>query len=175
MSTEASFRFERGVDPDGTLWAAHRVAYFIQKLAGGTILSGYLDVYPNPIIRPPVQVRTEKVNSLLGTELTGSQMESYLKRLGIEINDHTKTTMTAVPPSWRWDLEREVDMAEEVARVHGFQNIPISMPITRSAPDPTRENQRKINKVKGLANAVRLHRSDHYVFRLKGSRVRIRC
>lgn len=153
MSTEASYRFERGVDPQGTLWAAHRAAYLIQKLAGGTIPAGYLDVYPDPIARPPVEVRTEKVNSLLGTELSGSQIKSYLERLGIRIDGHTETSMTATPPSWRWDLDREVDMAEEVARVYGFQNIPVSMMVYRSAPDSTRENHRKLQQVKALMNA----------------------
>ena len=69
MGTEASYRFERGVDPEGTLWAAHRVAHLIRQLAGGTILSGHVDVYPTPIVRPSVSVRTDKVNSLLGLNL----------------------------------------------------------------------------------------------------------
>jgi phenylalanyl-tRNA synthetase beta chain len=153
MSTEASYRFERGVDPDGSLWAAHRAAYLIQKLAGGAILSGCLDVYPQRITRPPVRIRTGKVNSLLGTELSQSEIEAYLNRLGVEIGDRMEDSMQATAPSWRWDLEREVDFAEEVARVHGFQNIPFSMPICRSAPDSTRENHEKTRRVKTLMNA----------------------
>ena len=70
LSTEASYRFERGVDPVGSLWTAHRAAELIQKLAGGKIISGHIDVYPNPIERAPVRVRPAKVNSLLGISLS---------------------------------------------------------------------------------------------------------
>jgi phenylalanyl-tRNA synthetase beta chain len=153
MATEASFRFERGVDPEGSLWAAHRAAYLIQKLSGGTVLSGYLDVYPAPITRPPVTVRTPKVNRLLGTELTTKQMKSCVERLGIGAEGKGANTFVAVPPSWRWDLEREVDIAEEVARIHGFEKIPVSMPQYRSAPDRTRVNFNFIEEVATAMNA----------------------
>ena len=84
LSTEASYRFERGVDPVGSLWTAHRAAELIQKLAGGKIISGHIDVYPTPIERAPVRVRPAKVNSLLGISLSTNQIASYLNRLGIE-------------------------------------------------------------------------------------------
>ncbi len=153
MSTEASYRFERGIDPEGTLWAAHRVTHLIQKLAGGTVLSGYLDVYPTQISRPSVPVGVAKTNSLLGTDLDGRSMADYLKRLGIGIENATEESLTAIPPSWRWDLEREVDIAEEVARVFGFQNIPLTLAATQSSADLTRENHRKIQTAKSLMNA----------------------
>lgn len=153
MATEASFRFERGVDPEGSLWAAHRAAYLIQKLAGGSVLAGLLDVYPKPITRPPVAVRAAKVNRLLGTSLTTGQMTSCLERLGIGIEEKGDETFRAVPPSWRWDLEREVDIAEEVARIHGFERIPVSMPAYKSAPDRTRVMYNFIDEVATAMNA----------------------
>jgi phenylalanyl-tRNA synthetase beta chain len=153
MSTEASFRFERGVDPDGSLWAAHRAAYIIQKLAGGTILSGHIDVYPKPITRERVKLKVPKANSLIGIELTKSRMCEYLERLGIGVEQPTDTPdeIVAAPPSWRWDLERDVDLVEEVARVHGFQNVPVSTPSYVSAPDRTRDAR---NTVRGVANVM---------------------
>ncbi|MBM3300587.1 MAG: phenylalanine--tRNA ligase subunit beta, partial [Deltaproteobacteria bacterium] len=155
MSTEASFRFERGVDPEGTLWAAHRAAYLIQKLAGGTILAGHLDVYPNPIERSPVLVNSEKINGLLGVDLTADQSASYLQRLGVAVKRPLPGGIALVckPPSWRWDLERDVDMIEEIARIHGFQNIPLSMPRYVSAPDSTHDSRIRLRTVATALNA----------------------
>ncbi|MCA1961184.1 MAG: phenylalanine--tRNA ligase subunit beta [Desulfomonile sp.] len=153
MSTEASYRFERGVDPEGTFWAADRAADLISELAGGTVLAGSLDVYPNPIVRSPVTVRTSRVNHVLGTSLTKDEVVSYLRRLSIHVDGSDSDMVTATPPSWRWDLEREVDMIEEVARIYGFQNIPITTPRYRSAPDHTRVNHNRISKVADLMNA----------------------
>jgi phenylalanyl-tRNA synthetase beta chain len=152
MGTEASFRFERGVDPEGTLWAAHRVAQVLADLAGGTVLAGQVDEYPVPIPRPPVAVRPAKVRTLLGIPVAGKEMASYLGRLGVacEETGEADGTFVATPPSWRWDLEREVDMAEEVARIHGFQNVPVSMPAYVSAPDRTREQRRRLQRVAEL-------------------------
>ncbi len=156
MSTEASFRFERGVDPEGSLWAAHRAAYIIQQLAGGTILGGYIDVYPEPIRRSPVVVRADKICGLLGVELTPDQSASYLARLGVDVavkNDDGVPSLVCTPPSWRWDLDRDVDMGEEVGRVHGFQHIPLSMPTYEAAADHTREHRRQVRLVADVMNA----------------------
>jgi phenylalanyl-tRNA synthetase beta chain len=155
MATEASYRFERGVDPEGSLWAAHRVAKLIHQLAGGTILSGHLDVYPTPITRPAVAVRTRKTNSLLGLELRVEEISSHLTKLGIAVkpSGNGNDEIMGTPPSWRWDLDREEDMIEEVARLHGFQNIPVSMPFYRSSPDKSGENLNRIRSVNTLMNA----------------------
>lgn len=153
MSTEASFRFERGVDPEGTLWAAHRAAYLIQKMAGGTILDGHIDVYPVPITRPKVPLRVEKANELAGTDLSSKQIASYLQRLGIEVEGEGKPNLQAGPPSWRWDLDREVDLIEEVARIHGFQNVPLSMPSYESAPDRTGQHHERVRTAAAVMNA----------------------
>lgn len=155
MSTEASFRLERGVDPEGTLWASHRVAYLVQQLAGGTILAGLIDVYPEPIKRSAVPMKTTTAVSLLGVDLTSEQCVSYLERLGVEVDlqDDSDGTLVCTPPSWRWDLDRDVDMIEEVARVHGFQNITVSMPAYVSATDKTKEDRNQRRSAAELMNA----------------------
>ncbi len=154
LTTEASYRFERGVDPEGTLWAAHRAAYLIQRLAGGHVLADHIDVYPNPIIRQEVRVRPHKVNGLLGLSLETGQMAEYLNRLHVRVDMPTDSSgdMACCAPAWRWDLEREVDMIEEVGRIHGFENIPLSMPSYVSAPDRTRDDHRKLRKVNECMN-----------------------
>ncbi len=153
MSTEASFRFERGVDPEGTLWAANRSAYLMAKLAGGTILASVVDVYPIPIERPAVSVRPSRVNKVLGTSIKYKDMASYLRRLGIEVDDSDRNAFVCIPPSWRWDLETEEDFIEDVAGIYGFQNIPVSLPVYRSAPDRTRQEYDSIRDVARLMTA----------------------
>ena len=155
MSTEASFRFERGVDPVGTLWAAHRVAFIMQKLAGGKILSGTLDYYPAQIQRPLVSLRPKKVSDLVGTAFENSQIVSYLERLGISCaqNGDPEESISCVSPSWRWDLDREVDMIEEVARVHGFQQIPMSLPMGRIKSDTSRTQYKRVRHAAEIMKA----------------------
>ena len=153
MSTEASFRFERGVDPEGSYWSAQRAVYLIQKLAGGAILSGTIDVYPKPVKRNPVKVRPARVNKVLGIDVKKTDMTKYLKQLGIEVKSKGKDALECAPPSWRWDLEREEDMIEEVARVYGFQNIPVTLPTYTSAPDRTGEDKERLRRVASLMTA----------------------
>jgi phenylalanyl-tRNA synthetase beta chain len=150
MSTEASFRFERGVDPAGSLRAVHLAAYLIRKLAGGSVLSGVVDVYPEPIERRTVPVRVKRTNRLLGIDIEKKDMASYLERLGIDVKDEDGDRLSATAPSWRWDLNREVDMAEEIARIHGFQKIPVTMPSYRSAPDRSAEGPDRIRSAGDL-------------------------
>jgi phenylalanyl-tRNA synthetase beta chain len=153
MSTEASFRFERGVDPEGAMWAAHRSAYLMAKIAGGKTLAGTIDVYPEPITRDKISVTDTRINEVLGTNVSKQDMVSYLSRLGIEVDENEHGTLVCSPPSWRWDLEKAEDIMEEVARLYGFQNIPISMPVYRSAPDNTRDVYHRIRRVAGLMTA----------------------
>jgi phenylalanyl-tRNA synthetase beta chain len=155
LSTEASYRFERGIDPDGSFLAAGRCAYLMKKYAGGSIAKGSVDAYPDPIKRQPVVVRPEKVNTLLGIDLQTEEMASHLRKLTIEVRESGDNAQTLVctPPSWRWDLEREVDMAEEVARILGFQNIPISAPRLTVAPDFTQEKHGMTRRAGALMNA----------------------
>ncbi|MFH0825458.1 MAG: phenylalanine--tRNA ligase subunit beta, partial [Pseudomonadota bacterium] len=153
LSTEASFRFERGVDPEGSVWAARRVAQLIAELAGGRVLQGMIDVYPSPIVRPAVKVRMDRINRFLGTTMRNTDMLSYFERLGVKVDDADAQTATVTPPPWRWDLEREEDMAEEAARIHGFQNVPTSMPSYGSAPDNTREEYNRTSKVSDIMAA----------------------
>jgi phenylalanyl-tRNA synthetase beta chain len=155
MSTEASFRFERGVDPEGCVWAADRVTGLIQEWTGGEILKGKIDVYPEPIVRQSARVRPSKVNSTLGLDLAPNQMKTYLDSLGIDVqvSGRCQGDLVCVSPSWRWDLEREIDYVEEIARVHGFQNIPATMPVCGSEPDNTKREYNMVNRFRDLMNS----------------------
>jgi phenylalanyl-tRNA synthetase beta chain len=120
LSSEASQRFERGVDPAGISFACDRAAFLIAELAGGTVLQGTVDVYPKEITAREVPLRPARVNHLLGTSLQDQQIADIMRRLGISFKNQQ-----AVVPTYRPDLEREVDLIEEVARLIGFENIPL--------------------------------------------------
>ena len=120
LSTEASQRFERGMDPSGVLFAANRAAYLMSELAGGKILSGEVDNYLNKIESRKISVRIERINKVLGTSITENEVIKILSSLGIEYKIGKATI-----PTFRPDLEREVDIIEEIARCITFDNIPV--------------------------------------------------
>jgi phenylalanyl-tRNA synthetase beta chain len=128
MRTEASRRFERGVDPEGTARAARRAAGMIARLAGGRVLRGAVDAYPAPMPRRAITLRLSRIPRVLGIEVAPDLVADILARLGLEV-ERDEGTIHAVPPVGRRDLEREEDLIEEVARHHGYDRIPEAMPV----------------------------------------------
>ncbi len=130
LSTEASYRFERGVDPRATARAAARAAELLQQLAHGRVAAGELDVCPDPGVqeRAAIDFRTAQANRLLGLNLDEGEIRDVFSRLWIEITAAEEGKLTVVPPAWRFDLEREVDLVEEVARIYGYDRVPVSKP-----------------------------------------------
>ena len=123
LSTDASQRFERSIDPEMTLYAVHRAAQLIQETAGGEVLKGVLDVYPKKRRQQSVKVRVSRTNDILGTSLSRANIISYLKRLGIGVKGGSGNAILVSVPSHRSDLEEEIDFIEEVARMYGYNNI----------------------------------------------------
>jgi phenylalanyl-tRNA synthetase beta chain len=123
LSTDASYRFERGVDPNGTIVAINRAAQLMHELAGGEILRGIIDVYPTKIEHSRVSLRVSRTNSLLGTTLTKEQIISFLSFLDITLLEANGDALLFDVPTFRPDIEREIDLIEEVARVYGYDNI----------------------------------------------------
>jgi len=128
LRTEASARFERGIDPGITLRAARRAARLIAQLAGGRVLRGALDAYPAPAERPTIVLRLARIPRLLGAHVAPGDVLGILTRLGCEVRDEDDR-LRVVPPVGRRDLEREEDLIEEVARHHGYARIPETMPV----------------------------------------------
>jgi phenylalanyl-tRNA synthetase beta chain len=128
LRTEASARFERGVDPDGVARAARRAARLIADLAGGRVLRQGVDVYPAPVPRPTIVLRLPRIKRLLGTEVPAADVVAVLERLGLDVQREGEIARV-VPPVGRRDLEREEDLIEEIARHHGYDRIPEAMPI----------------------------------------------
>lgn len=119
ISTEASQRFERGADPEGVIRALNRATQLILETAGGEVAKGIIDVYPNPIRPTRIPVRLDYLSKVIGIPLTLEQVEELLEPLGI-----VREGEVWIVPTYRPDLERPVDIAEEVARLMGFDNIP---------------------------------------------------
>jgi phenylalanyl-tRNA synthetase beta chain len=123
LSTDASQRFERGVDVDMTVYAVNRAAQLLQELAGAEVLKGVIDVYPRKMRPKRVRLRVSRANAVLGTSLSKQEIVSYLKRLDLRPVAHARDSVTFAIPSCRYDLEEEIDLIEEVARVYGYDKI----------------------------------------------------
>lgn len=124
ISSDASQRFERGADPNGVVYALDRAAQLVTELAGGTLLKGMIDAYPKKIRERLVPLRVSRVGEILGTKITRNEIVKSLALLGIRKAAGTGNLMKFRIPTFRVDIEREIDLIEEVARVHGYDNIP---------------------------------------------------
>jgi phenylalanyl-tRNA synthetase beta chain len=125
MQSEASYRFERIVDPSGTVAALDRVAALIVETAGGAVAPGVVDVYPRPVEPRQMTLRPERANAILGTALTPAEIAALLGRLGFTVEEGDPFRVTV--PTFRPDIEREIDLVEEVAIVYGYENIPLTL------------------------------------------------
>ncbi|OGP96181.1 MAG: phenylalanine--tRNA ligase subunit beta [Deltaproteobacteria bacterium RBG_16_47_11] len=128
LETEAAYRFGRGIDYGGCLSAANRAAQLIQELAGGRVLEGVVDAYPVTIKPSPIRLSIKKIHQVLGTEVSAKQVRNYLEDLELEIRGEDEDILVVTPASFRGDLEREIDLIEEVARLDGYERIPITIP-----------------------------------------------
>ncbi|MDD5642382.1 MAG: phenylalanine--tRNA ligase subunit beta, partial [Syntrophales bacterium] len=128
LSTEASYRFERGVDPEGTIHALERAAQLMAQVGSGRVLAGRLDVHPTPLYRPRLTLRASRANAVLGTAINQEEMHRLLRRLHLPAVKRDTDTLEVQVPPFRGDLEREIDLIEEVARLAGFEQIPVTLP-----------------------------------------------
>jgi phenylalanyl-tRNA synthetase beta chain len=128
LSTEASYRFERGVDPDGLIHALERATQLMCEIGSGAVAAERLDEYPSPIQHPRLNLRVSRANQVLGTNYTPEQMLNLLRRLHLPALAVDDQNLALQVPSFRGDLEREVDLIEEIARLGGYDAIPVTLP-----------------------------------------------
>ena len=126
IRTEASSRFERGTDPEGTVRAARRAAGLIAGIAGGRVAAGEIDSYPGPVTPVTIDLRASRVGGIIGVEIPPAEIADILNRL--EARTEPAPVMRVAVPTFRPDLEREIDLVEEIARVYGYGRIPESLP-----------------------------------------------
>ncbi len=126
LKTDASFRFERGTDPNLTVYALKRAALLIKEIAGGKISSEIVDIYPEKISPRIIEVKDRNVNRLIGKAISRKEIEAILKRLDIEVIDQKEESYTVSVPPYRVDVVQEADIVEEILRIYGLNNIELS-------------------------------------------------
>ncbi len=126
LHTDASYRFERGTDPEMTIYALKRAALLVQELAGGIITGDVVDIYPKPVRKAVVNYSLERMAKLIGKEVPSATVRTILNSLDIHIIDETADRLTLEIPTYRVDVTREADVTEEVLRIYGYNNIDIS-------------------------------------------------
>ncbi|MCK4562620.1 MAG: phenylalanine--tRNA ligase subunit beta, partial [Flavobacteriaceae bacterium] len=147
LNTDASFRFERGINPDTAVYALKRAAIWIKEIAGGKIVSEITDIYPNKIEDFQVHLSYEKAFKLIGEEIPTDTIKNILASLDIRINNQTESGLGLTIPSYRVDVSREADIVEEILRVYGYNNIEIPKKISTSIASSNRLSVEKIENI----------------------------
>lgn len=149
LNTDASFRFERGIDPNITEYALKRAALLIQEVAGGDITSDLLDFYPNKIKDFQVRMSFENAKKLIGEEIPKETIKSILTSLDIKVNNVTETGLGLTVPAYRNDVQREADIIEEILRVYGYNNIRTTEKLNASISNTSKFEDYKLQNIIG--------------------------
>ncbi len=147
LNTDASFRFERGINPNAVVYALKRAAIWIAEIANGKIVSDVTDIYPNKIEDFQVNFSYEKAFRLIGEEIPTDTIKNILASLDIRINHQTESGLGLTIPAYRVDVTREADIVEEILRVYGYNNVEIPEKIKTSVSPSDRWSQEKIEAV----------------------------
>ena len=125
LSTDASFRFERGVDPNGTIYALKQAAILCQELAGGKVSMEVCDVYPEPMKNPVVELSYEYVHNLVGKTIPVETIKAICENLEMKVLSETAEALTLEVPAYRVDVQRPCDVVEDILRIYGYNNVEI--------------------------------------------------
>ena len=147
LQTDASFRFERGADPNITEYALKRAALLIKDIAGGQISSEIKDVYPNPIDKWIIDISFDRVNRLIGKEIEKDVMVKILEDLDIEVLATSHEGLKLLIPTFKVDVKREVDIVEEILRVYGYNNIEIPEKVNSSVSLRQKPDQERVQNI----------------------------
>ena len=150
LRTDASAKFEKGLDPNLAKAAIDRACQLIQEMGCGEVLDGTVDIYPNPVEPKELPFEPEKINQLLGTEIEESVMLNTFEELGITIKRDEKGAVLLEIPTYRQDLNCMADLAEEVARFYGYDKIPTTLPKTSAVIGGLPYNQRINDIARGI-------------------------
>ncbi|MBU5612323.1 phenylalanine--tRNA ligase subunit beta [Geomonas azotofigens] len=164
IHTESSHRFERGADIAGLTRALDRAAQLIAELSGGKVAKGVIDVYPAPVEPRVISARLTRINAVSGLALSAGEVEDIFRRLEFEVTQTEPGVFQVKVPLFRVDLEREIDLVEEVVRVNGFEKVPATLPQASVFSDLPSDAQRLAAKVKELLVAHGLNEVINYSF-----------
>ena len=141
LNTDASFRFERGIDPNITIYALKQAALLVKELAGGTVSMDIVDVYPSPIANFGVELKYDYVNSLIGKEIPAETVKSIVTSLEMKIEDETAEGITLSIPPYRVDVQRPCDVVEDILRIYGYNNVEIPLALKSSLTTKNKEDR----------------------------------
>jgi phenylalanyl-tRNA synthetase beta chain len=151
MPTDAAFRFERGIDPEGVVRALNRAAQLIAELSGGSIYKNYIDEYPQKVFTTSeISLRLSRINEITGIAIKGKDVVRILHSLEMDITQAGRGRYLVTPPSFRADITREIDLIEEVVRLYGYDLIPVTLPsasITEMAAVPRLDLEERIRQL----------------------------
>lgn len=149
LSTDASFRFERGTDPNQVIWALKRAALLIKEVAGGSISSDITDIYPTPIEDFRFDINFANIKRLIGKDLGIAVIKNILTSLEIKIEAETEKGLSLAVPPYRVDVKREADIVEELLRIYGYNNIEIPTQVNASLQYSVKPDPVKIRNIAG--------------------------
>ena len=147
LNTDASFRFERGADPEITVWALKRAILLIKKLAGGKISSEIKDIYPKKINRTRINVNHKSIGRLIGKQIDPVIIKKILASLDISILNVSGDNMTLEVPLYRVDVRREADIVEEIMRVYGYNNVEVNEHVNSTLYNPDKPDREKLQNI----------------------------
>ena len=147
LNTDASFRFERGIDPNITEFALKRAALLIKEVAGGEITSDIVDIYPKKIEDFPVFLHFDKTAKLIGQELPKETIKKILASLDIKVTTVSDAGLGLIIPSYRVDVQREIDVIEEILRVYGYNNINFTKKLNATVSNSARTEDHKVQNI----------------------------
>lgn len=136
LSTDASFRFERGIDPNGQIYAIKQAAILCKQLAGGKVSMQIKDVYPNPIANPVVELRYDYVDTLIGKKIGKDTIKSIATDLEMKVIGETDEALTLEVPAYRVDVQRPCDVVEDILRIYGYNNVEIPTRLSSALTTP---------------------------------------
>jgi phenylalanyl-tRNA synthetase beta chain len=164
LSTDAAYRFERGIDPEGTIYALNRAASLITTLGKGNLVDGVIDAYPAPIALREIIMSVKALNKRLGTDLKRDEIKACLEAIELAVAVVDDDTLKVVPPPFRVDIERPEDLSEEVARIWGYNQIKTTFPpIPAEAVEPTPNIEVK-NTIRNLFTGFGFYETINYSF-----------
>jgi phenylalanyl-tRNA synthetase beta chain len=153
LSSDSSYRFERGTDPAGVDWASRRACELILQLAGGELAPGVIDLGAKAASPKPIVLRLSQLKRILGIEIPAAEVARILAALGCVVSSSDTISLIAIPPTWRRDLTREIDLVEEAARIHGYEAIPEDIGVPMAASHKT-DADRVLQKVRTVMTAA---------------------
>ncbi len=166
LNTDASHRFERGVDPEGCVRAVNRAAKLMAEIGGGTIIAGLIDEYPTPQSVSRVELEVERTNRLLGTNLDRDQIQDILERIEFKVENDSNNSdrLMVTAPSFRVDVSRREDLMEEVARLSGYNNIPTTFPAMPAEGRPPNSRRLLRGRLKTVMSGIGFSETIAYSF-----------